>query len=195
MLLVEGPAELFLIPVLVKHVMRIDLDREGITVIPIHGKHFAPYAKLFGPQALTKKCAILSDGDLNPASLDGIAEDKAVPSSALQPLRNSFVESFCCPVTFERALTRMGTLPMLIAAVEECQYPENAAILNKGLAQLKAGPSAGDEAILIKLREKVLNSAIRCGKARFAQIASKYVSAATEIPTYVREAVEWLMAP
>jgi len=46
---------------------------------------------------------------------------------------------------------------------------------------------------LSPLREKVLNSAERCGKARFAQIASKYVYRATDVPAYIRLAVEWLV--
>jgi len=44
---------------LVKEVMKIDLDSKGVAVVPIFGKHFSPYAKLFGPDGITKKCAIL----------------------------------------------------------------------------------------------------------------------------------------
>ena len=62
-MLVEGPAELFLIPSLVKCVLKKDLDREGITVIPIHGTHFTAYAKLFGGGGIAKRCAIVTDGD------------------------------------------------------------------------------------------------------------------------------------
>ena len=69
-LLVEGPAEQFVIPGLVKAVMGIDLDEEGIAVVPIFGTHFASYAKLFGPGGIQKKCAILTDGDLSPSDAD-----------------------------------------------------------------------------------------------------------------------------
>ena len=62
-LLVEGPAELFVISPLVKQVMKLDLDRLGISVIPIYGVHFDAYAKLFGPDRIGKKCAIVTDGD------------------------------------------------------------------------------------------------------------------------------------
>jgi len=54
-MLVEGPAELFLIPMLEKAAMNIDLDRHGITVIPIHGTHFDVYSKLFSDTGLRKK--------------------------------------------------------------------------------------------------------------------------------------------
>ena len=66
-MLVEGPAELFLIPALLKQVKGIDLDREGISVIPIYGVHFDVYAKLFSDGTLPKKCAIIADGDLEPS--------------------------------------------------------------------------------------------------------------------------------
>lgn len=192
-MLVEGPAELFLIPMLVKKMMSVDLDRQGITVVPIHGKHFATYAKLFGPQVLRKKCAIVSDGDADPASLAGVAEDAAVAVPALAPLENACVKAFCCPVTFERALTLPGTLPMLIATIEECQYPDILAALKSGQVELAKPGAPAAAATLATLREKVLNSANRCGKARFAQIASRHVNAATELPAYIRQSVEWLM--
>jgi hypothetical protein len=38
-----------------------------------------------------------------------------------------------------------------------------------------------------------LKAALRCCKARFAQISSKYVDEATELPEYVRQAVDWLL--
>ena len=65
-ILVEGPAELFLIPALFRQVKHIDLEREGISVIPIYGIHFDVYTKLFSDDALPKKCALVTDGDLRP---------------------------------------------------------------------------------------------------------------------------------
>ena len=82
-LLVEGPAEQFVIPGLVKAVMGIDLDEEGIAVVPIFGTHFASYAKLFGPGGIQKKCAILTDGDLMPSDANPdipAEEDESDPS-------------------------------------------------------------------------------------------------------------------
>ena len=39
-MLVEGPAELFLIPAMIKAVHGIDLERIGISIVAIHGVHF-----------------------------------------------------------------------------------------------------------------------------------------------------------
>ncbi len=63
-MLVEGPAELFLIPAMVKASLGIDMEREGISIISIYGVHFTSYSKLFRNGCLPKKCAIVADADL-----------------------------------------------------------------------------------------------------------------------------------
>ena len=109
-ILVEGPAELFLIPALLKHVMDIDLDRDGISIVPIYGVHFDVYAKLFLGQALPKKCAIITDGDLKPSDADPEleGEDDLPPPPDLEALQNDYVRVFACSTTFERALVFKG---------------------------------------------------------------------------------------
>ena len=61
-MLVEGPAELFVIPALVQQVMHINLDDLGISVIPIYGVHFDVYAAVRA--AAITNSAIVADGDL-----------------------------------------------------------------------------------------------------------------------------------
>lgn len=192
-ILVEGPSELFLIPALVKSVMGIDLDRHGISIVPIFGKHFKTYAKLFGPMALQKKCAIITDGDLAVDDLEEpILEDDAIDIDYDEYGANEFVKVFKCPVTFERAMTVEGTLPMYLEAMRELDYPQALQEFESGMGELLFG-EANNQEILKPLRQKNLNSAERCGKSRFAQIASKYTNRATALPTYIREAIEWIM--
>jgi putative ATP-dependent endonuclease of the OLD family len=194
-MLVEGPAELFLIPVLVKQIMEVDLDRYGISVAPIYGTHFGVYAKLFAREAMRKKCAIVCDGDIEPDDVHDLKEDDAMADFTLDVEESLLVQVFQCPVTFERALTLPGTLPMLIEAARECGYVETVKHLEEALDRLEDDDTAEDDIpeILAAARERVLKVAERCGKARFAQIASKYVDEATELPKYVRLAVGWLM--
>lgn len=191
-ILVEGPSELFLIPALVKAVMNIELDRHGISVVPIFGTHFETYAKLFGPGVLRKKCAIITDGD---ASIDeyeeGTCEDDTIDVADEDYGSSEYLQVFKCPVTFERAITVKGTLAMFCAALNECNYPDAVQVFNNGIAKLEEG--GDEEKTLAPMREKILNSAKRCGKSRFAQIASKYANQATALPSYIRQAVEWIM--
>jgi putative ATP-dependent endonuclease of OLD family len=193
-LLVEGPAEQFVIPGLVKAVMGIDLDEEGIAVVPIFGTHFASYAKLFGPGGIKKKCAILTDGDLSPSDADPDIppeeeeEDPSPSRQDLDALRGPYVEIFTCESTFEREITLHGTLGMLEAATREIGAPRLAATLKR----LKEESDAGSNPDLSATKDRVLRTAKRFGKARYAQVISKHVSNARAIPDYILSAVEWL---
>lgn len=186
-ILVEGPAELFLIPPLVCQLMDVDLDSHGISVIPIYGTHFGIYSKLFGPSVIKKKCAIVSDADRKPDEVEG-DEDAQIDECTLDVESNDYLEVFQCPVTFERAMTIPGTLDMFHEAIKECKYPDTQANFEACMETLDSDPGS-----LNHLRVYVLNSAKRCGKARFAQIASKHVDKCTEIPSYLRDAVTWIM--
>jgi putative ATP-dependent endonuclease of OLD family len=195
-MLVEGPAELFLIPPLMKHVMGVDLDREGISVIPIYGVHFDVYSKLFCGNCLPKRCAIVGDGDLKPsdARASTIDEDGLPPPPDLSALEGDYVKAFICATTFERAITLIGTLPMLIAATDDLGLPGVSRKLDTGLIAL--GAQGLDRKAKLKLldplRATVLNTAKRVGKARFAQVAARHADKATSAPQYLRDAVEWL---
>ena len=198
-MLVEGPAELFLIPALLKHVMDIDLDRDGISVIPIYGVHFDVYAKLFSGQALPKKCAIITDGDLKPSDADPEleGEDDLPPPPDLEVFQNEFVRVFACKTTFERALVFEGTLEMFALTAEYIGAPIVAKRLRDGAEELDDDDLGDDEKseILRPLRKMVLNTAKRFGKARFAQIAARHADKAEVIPKYLTDAAEWLRSP
>jgi putative ATP-dependent endonuclease of OLD family len=198
-MLVEGPAELFLIPALIKQVKGIDLDREGISVIPIYGIHFDVYAKLFAAGSLPKKCAIVTDGDLQPSdATPGIAGEDDLPGPIeLDKLKSEFVGVFKCKTTFERAITLDGTLEMLACSAEEIGAPNVAKRLRKGMVTLASGKLDDSKCAELRksLRDVVLNTAKRFGKARFAQIASKHVDKATNLPKYLADALNWLTKP
>jgi putative ATP-dependent endonuclease of OLD family len=195
-MLVEGPAELLLLGPLIKKVMGIDLDRHGISLVPIYGVHFEPYAKLLGPNGLMKKCAIVADMDEEPGALDdGDFEDETRVPTNLATLENTFVKVFQCPTTFERALTIPGTVHMLSLACRDCGFPRVQAAFEQARVTLQTpgiNPD-GIERAIVPLRAKTLSSAKRAGKARFAQVAARHIEYATELPQYVRDAVNWLM--
>ena len=123
-ILVEGPAELFVIPPLVKKVMGIDIDRFGVSIIPIYGVHFGVYAKLFNELGIPKKCAIIADGDLRPSdSVDDADNQESLPIPDISSLTNEYIGVFRCRTTFERALTMPGLLLCLASAAEQCGAP------------------------------------------------------------------------
>lgn len=186
-MLVEGPAELLLIPPLVKQVMDIDLERQGISLVAIHGTHFGPFARLFGEHCLSKKCAIVADADIPPLPPGAIPLNEDVaPNEDLAVLQGRYVQAFVGATTFEREITLAGNLQMLALAAGDVGAP-------RIQQRLQANVALGlvDEA----LRTGVLNTAIRFGKARFAQTCVRHVGQAGALPQYIQNAVNWLMAP
>jgi putative ATP-dependent endonuclease of OLD family len=182
-MLVEGAAELLLLPALVKQVMRVDLEREGVSIVAVHGTHFGPFSRLFSADCLPKACAIVGDADRDPGQ---VAPDEDVPvPPPIAALEGRFVKSFVGATTFERELASAGNLAMLQKVAIELGAPKLAAAI--GLQMLIGGdvPDA--------LKQKVLATAKRFGKGRFAQVAVRHVDGAAEVPDYVRRAVTWLI--
>ena len=198
-ILVEGPAELFLIPVLVEKVKGVSLDELGISVVPIYGVHFDVYAKLFGPDGISKKCVIIADGDLAPSDASADADDDMLPELTkpdLASLQNDFVKVCVCKTTFEREITNRSTLPMFIEAAKELGAPKIVERLKRLLKDTDWSAPLSKEAggKLDEARDLVLSTAKRFGKARFAQVASRHVGNAKWLPRYIVEAIDWLVA-
>ena len=64
-ILVEGDAELYLLPVLAK-IAGVDFEQLGITVCSVGGTNFGPYVKLLGDDGLNVPFAVVTDGDPDP---------------------------------------------------------------------------------------------------------------------------------
>lgn len=208
-ILVEGPAELFLIAPLVKAVLKKNLDEEGISVVPIHGAYFEPYTKLFGPTAIEKKCSILTDGDsqndekepdIDPADEgDAPAAPATTGPSRIDKLKaqeNAFLKVFVGDTTFEMELTDVGTLGMFAAACAEVGAPRVSAILKKLETDIGAATTLTAEQTqrLQRAKKYVLNTSKRFQKGRFAQIVSKHAHLANSLPDYIKQAVAWVTA-
>jgi putative ATP-dependent endonuclease of OLD family len=192
-MLVEGAAEVLLIPPLAKEMMNVDLEREGISVIAIHGVHFEVFAKLFNSGCLPKKCAIVADADLDPADAEDVpgypdgddTEDEPTRPN-LAELENDCVRAFLGETTFERELTTGDNFPWLMATARALGAPRIARKLQSAIA---TNTEADDD-----LKDAVLRTAKRFGKGRFAQVAARHINLAEDIPDYIYNAVEWLRA-
>jgi len=195
-ILVEGPAEQFIIPPLAKKIMKIDLERYGVSVIPIYGVHFDVYAKLFDEMGMPKKCAIIADGDLKPSDSKDVEldEDTMISVPDLKALSNEYVGVFRCQTTFERALTIRGLLNCLAVAANECGAKRVGKRLSDSRKMFDSKEYGLEEkkTIMSELRDQVLAVSKRIGKARFAQIVSKHIDLAEEMPSYISDAIKWL---
>nr|WP_260693105.1 AAA family ATPase [Rhizobium laguerreae] len=188
-MLVEGAAEAFLLPGLIRSAMGIDLERAGISIVPIHGVHFGAYARLFSEIGLPKRCAIVADADQEPSDAepadDQDHDDCDVPEKeVLSALEGKYVKVFLGATTFEREITLSENLDMLQKAAARIGAPRIAKKLE--MTDLFGLVDDG-------LKKSVLNTAKRFGKARFAQLAAENISEKAAIPEYVRDAVDWLL--
>ncbi|TVZ66173.1 ATP-dependent nuclease [Rhizobium mongolense] len=183
-MLVEGAAEAFLLPPLIKSAMGIDLDRVGISVVAIHGVHFGAFSRLFSEKGIHKKCAIVADADQEPP-VDGNedGEELDLPEKEdVTKLSGDYVKVFLGKTTFEREITLTPNLGMLADAAGKVGAP----IVSKKLRNATTGATEA-------LAKSVLNTAKRFGKARFAQAAAENVPKNAVVPDYVEAAVKWLL--
>ncbi len=195
-MLVEGPTELFLIPAMVKAALGIDLEREGISIVAIYGVHFRSYSKLFRAGCLPKKCAIVADADLTPS--DAIDDSGELPEKPeLSELEGPFVKVFLGATTFEREITSSANFDFLATTATDLGAVRIAAALSEASIADILGDQTEEQkaAVLTGLKDSVLSTAKRFGKARFAQVAARNVTEGCELPSYIVDALDWLRAP
>ena len=106
-ILVEGDAEKFLIPVLAKQ-QGYDLDELGIAVCSISGVDFAAYLKLIGPQGLDIPFAVLTDYDPGSEYFDGTSRLKKDGSQFLSK-KGNFIDAL--------SITRLNSMTKAILPV------------------------------------------------------------------------------
>jgi putative ATP-dependent endonuclease of OLD family len=120
----------------------------------------------------------VADADLSPQDVPGADEDLPTKET-LNELEGPYVKVFLGATTFEREITLTGNLGMLAMAAADLGAPKLKAALELQI-------------IDDNLKDRVLRTAKRFGKARFAQVASRHVEGATALPKYIRQAIEWL---
>jgi putative ATP-dependent endonuclease of the OLD family len=180
-LLVEGAAEEILIPILLK-AENIDVDWGHISIIPVHGTHFAAFEALFSEKGLRKRCATIRDGDQNQSngSVVALYDDGTNIAGAEQ---SAYLRTFSNKTTFEVAITQPPTVGVLANAIELAGYAVAA-------QRLRTAVVAGAKWDSVQLQ--VLRASIRIGKARFAQLVAKDIEMSGFCPGYIKEAVVWL---
>lgn len=195
-MLVEGDAELILIPLMFKRVFGLSLDEIGISIINMSSTVFEHIAILFDDQRIHKKCAIITDFD---KAIDILPEDPKDDNKEQKKMRDSqlagqvrassltttyannpWVKIFYAQHTFEIDFALSGNeneiidlLPLIYGRthnIEESQ--EKLDSQNKIIV--------GKEAL--RLAEKL-------GKGWFSLVLSENLTAETYIPDYILHAI------
>ncbi|MGI2897117.1 ATP-dependent endonuclease, partial [Vibrio alginolyticus] len=137
-ILVEGDAELILIPALVKSTLGISLDEMGISLIKMDGTVFKHISDLFHKERIRSYCAILTDLDeaFATETNDTFATDDFVKSQmnadksgkerkkALDMYigDNPYVKAFYAQNTFETELVKFDQNSELFTEVMDSNY-------------------------------------------------------------------------
>jgi putative ATP-dependent endonuclease of the OLD family len=194
-LLVEGDAEKFLVPVLAERA-GYDLDELGITLCSVGGTNFVPYVKFFGPQGLNLPLAVLTDYDpleggkslgvnrvtdeIIPAILGDVAPKSQSDRLAIAEGVGVFLNSY----TFEVDLLRCGYFHSTARTMEELCSVRVAVDRAKERAASKA---LDDE-------RRFLGDIGYVGKGRFAQRLASHISGSKckKCPDYILKAIRYV---
>lgn len=210
--LVEGIAEQLLMPAFAK-AAGLSLAHEGITVANVGGLAFRPFAKLFGPDKLPYRCAIVSDRDPPKAHrdenggpdkevvADGDSDleadeitaeetddgDPALSSTAqsLQALENERVRRFLSHRTLEWDLIAAGNWDVCVRAWAKV-HPVSARRLRTRLESADSVTQADGFLAIVKR-----------DKGRFAQALAELLETedlGLKVPAYLAQALAFVTA-
>lgn len=181
-ILVEGAAEQFLIPTIAKEKFGVDLTEYNISVIPIHSRYFDPFLNLFQKDKLEITVCAIIDGDKKEIKEDD-EYTTAVESAKKYKIKDR-VEVFNGNETLEIDLfpdfeTNKGVLK---TCFQNLGHHKSYANLTKTITD-KTG-NWSDELI------SRIDGTIK--KGRFAQELSLHIDKDFEIPSYIKDAIEFI---
>lgn len=200
-ILVEGDAEKFLVPVLAKS-QGYDLDELGISVCSISGTNFYPYLVLLGPRGLNLPLAAFTDYDPRKPKTDGTPREPLGPDRVVNQMMCALVDKttweanefedllkmapnngmFMNTHTFEVDLFKSGL-------GKEFTETMNAVGANKPMKQRMQKWAADAESLDV---DAFLADIEMVGKGRFAQrLASVIAESGTNIcPDYIAKGIK-----
>lgn len=193
-ILVEGEAELFIVPALAK-ARGVDFDELGITVCSVAGTNFTPYVKLLGESGLKIPFAVVTDGD--PAN--GV---RAGDRRAIELLRQLVAAPALAGLGEADLLTSARDVGLFVGT-NTCEPDLFAAgahgPIGQTLVDLAPGPTARQRAegwIMNPAgvdQPQLLKDIETIGKGRFAQRLCRRLTAA-DCPAYIADAIEHVRA-
>jgi putative ATP-dependent endonuclease of the OLD family len=190
-ILVEGEAEEFVVPVLANR-LGYDLDKLGITVCSVGGTHFLPYVKFLGPHGLQLPYAVITDED--PTRTGGkLGLSRA--RTLVKYLDSDFddgdlVETakthgiFLTAHTFEVAMWNAGRKTTLKTAFLD--------LVGNTAARKRANDEWKDESGIVDFAQMLRDIENNVGKGRFAQRWAARISRTktNQCPASIREALQ-----
>lgn len=195
-ILVEGQAELVMIPAMVKAVFGLSPDEMGISVIAMDCAFFEHVAVVFHDDRVGRRCAIVTDLDrslinLPPLPDDDSAEQKhsriaeEVGERRRQSLAafvngNSWVKPFFATHTFEVDFLADGNAAPFVSSLDDI-YQQQAA--------RETAQRALEDADQLVSGLEILRIAKKVGKGWLALLVAERLDANTSIPEYILRSI------
>ncbi len=199
--LVEGEAELVLVPGMVKAVLGTSLDELGISVVAMGSAFFENIAIVFQNDRIRRRCSIISDGDRSilelpddpgsdtPEEKHARASEKAGENrkEALAEFtdENEWIEFFLAEHTLEVDFLVAGNQREMKTAVD--------AIYSRESDQTRAKKRLDAEDISVSGTE-ALRLATKLGKGWFSLLLAETLHTDTFIPDYILRAIAFACA-
>lgn len=197
--LVEGAAELFLIPAFAER-MGLPLDELGISVCAVHGTDFAPYTKLLGPEGFDVPRVVVTDGDADPQGRrERVHTGLKRARRLIAGLPGGLVQRALDAEDWDQARSRLASRGVFVGqhTLEVDMLPAAAGAMQATMAELGASDQvqarftaaiaaapAGSPAD----RAKLIGYIERYGKGRFAQRLAGHLDD-VDAPEYVEQAL------
>ncbi|MCP1340041.1 AAA family ATPase [Idiomarina sp. M1R2S28] len=195
-ILVEGEAELILIPALVRNVLGVSLDELGISLISMDSAFFEHISNLFHPERIRKHCAIITDLD---TSIVPLPDDEVNDSKYQRSCRNSqksglirkgkldehtkdndFISAFYANHTFEVDF---------IGADNSIEAKEVLSSIYQQQANITKSSNLLENHAVEVFGKEILRLAEKVGKGWLALLLSEKVTSQTYIPSYILDAI------
>lgn len=193
-MLVEGLAEAILLPVIAKKCLGFDIDDKGISIVAVGGISFRPFATLFGPKGIQRKCAILADSDPGPDSFPLNRDDSDYkPAQRVMNLRTEMEKE-----NYIKVFNNLKTIEHDIIAFGNREIVEKALNIALDLSDRITQPKV-EEAISQQGTRAFSQSVLEVisdAKGAFAQaLADTIAESGTSftVPDYISDAFNFLL--
>jgi predicted ATP-dependent endonuclease of OLD family len=195
-ILVEGDAELILIPSLIKNVLGLSLDELGVSLISMASAFFEHISKLFDAVRIRKNCSIITDFDSSvvqlPADFSGdTALQRACRNSQISGQQrkdkldayikgNKYIKAFYAAHTFEVDFIYENNSIEVIETLNDIYIKKSSIKKSTELLESDELDVSGVEVLRLANKE---------GKGWFALLLAEKISSITYIPKYIIEAL------
>jgi putative ATP-dependent endonuclease of OLD family len=195
-ILVEGDAELIIIPALVKFVFGVSLDELGVSLISMDCAFFEHLSKLFNEDRIRKNCSIITDSD---TSIVDLPDDQNTDTEYQKNCRNSqksgqerkekldkfihgnkYISAFYANHTLEADFIQADN------SIEAIETLTNIYLQKSSITKSREKLSSTDKSVP---EQEILRLANKAGKGWFSLLLCEALSSETYIPQYIIEAV------